>query len=1115
MGKVHMKNRLEKHQAFFCPYIENNFFSNRITSRKLSFLRLVMKKRFIAILSLSALLLTGCNFFFGGDSSTGDVSSSSQAQDEISSFEFVTDASLTKKTDTDSPYYLLTMYVGDTYQIRTNIDNKLANKYHFVYEEVDEEKYIVSSSGLVTASATGAESFRVKLLRNSDSKKIYSENIIINIKEPTKEYADITIDDATLDYDNTTRTYSVSLKGGSNYRINTSIHYNVAYSKSFELSSSDYASFMSVSASGFVVTERVTEDKDGQVTIQTKSTDGTKVYDTVYLNVHVRKSDDVIEKDLVVTDLSSGTKLSEGDSIKLYVGESMSFDIKYGIVSQTSVMSVSNSNVLDLDNEKNKITALSEGSSNVTFTCEDKSLTIEIQVIKNALSEIYANNGGNDFIIVNGKLSFLGRIFAKYASGLEIDITNSENLKYVVSDKNDSYKSVTLTYTENGVNKSVTYDVRFFVTEQYAANTTAYNFSDYYDNAYRNKCYVLPKEGRVHMLVIPVWFTNSNTFFKENQKDEILGDLEYVYCSTRTKENCYSVKQFYEQESNGKLTLDITISEFYESGTSSKVYGDTVEEDVKRTHSLADTAIQWYFNNHAEESISDYDGNGDGLVDAVSLCYAANYYGTIGDSNGTTAFQFKNTQGSTHKYNNGSFSPIGGIYGFNKTSSQTGLNVQDLSTFYPSYYFNSGGKTIIHETGHMFGIEDLYEDNHAEVKYYPAGRFSMQSSNFGGHDPYQMNLVGWSQPQIFSATDYNVGDTITIKLDDFATSGNNILLTNEWNAYNSLFDEYMLLELLAPTGLNYFEATNAATVKFSDAGIRLWHVNSVLENLSDGGKKTSEISNSNWVNLKYSNNNQSSEYDLAHWIRNNVEEPYDTVSTVRGSYGLFKTGDRFDMDSYQSQFVHAGKLDNQEKLGWEFNVDSVYQTVDDTYGAVITLTRVDNTRTDFEFSSRLDKDIAVQPTEDGNDYAQALLGDDELFSLVYNFNDATAPSYYTQGKPISYRGLCLFAEPNGNGGSLVITIKDKDGYRVVINSLSVTHTMLTKASLTAIVDGQVVTGTSFAGPFNQHDGYNEKGLTYEVNSNSITLQNKYTDGTDYWSVIALYSVSISYHIEII
>ena len=183
----------------------------------------LMKKRFIAILTSLALLLTGCNFL-----SVIDDSDSSQTQNDITSFEFVTDTSLIIDDSGDSSFYLLTMYVGDTYQIKTNIDDKLGNKYHFVYEEVDEPKYTVSTSGLVTASEKCVENFRVSLLRNSDSKKICNNYIIINIKEPSVEYADITINDATLDYDESTKTYFLSLKGGDSYQINTSIKFNVA-----------------------------------------------------------------------------------------------------------------------------------------------------------------------------------------------------------------------------------------------------------------------------------------------------------------------------------------------------------------------------------------------------------------------------------------------------------------------------------------------------------------------------------------------------------------------------------------------------------------------------------------------------------------------------------------------------------------------------------------------------------------------------------------------------------------------------------------------------------------------------------------------------------------------
>ena len=326
-----------------------------------------MKKGFITVIATFALVLSGCSLFGGG--------SDSQSKDDIKSFEFVTDSTLT----IEDSVYVLTMYVGDTYQLITNIDDKLDDKYHFTYESVDEPKYTISSTGLVSAAEKCVETFGVRLIRNSDSKKLAYKSLVINIKEPSQEYANITLSDSTLEYDESTRTYSLSIKGGNEYHITTSIKSNVAYIRSFELSSSEYSSFMAVDASGKVTTQVVSEDKN--VTIKTKSMDNSRVYDTVYLNVHVEKND-VVVNDLVVTNLSSGAKVNDGDKLSLYVEESLTFGIKYGEDNKYGVMSVSNSDVLTLENNLNKITAASAGKSNVTFAYEDKSITIEIETKK-------------------------------------------------------------------------------------------------------------------------------------------------------------------------------------------------------------------------------------------------------------------------------------------------------------------------------------------------------------------------------------------------------------------------------------------------------------------------------------------------------------------------------------------------------------------------------------------------------------------------------------------------------------------------------------------------------------------------------------------------------------
>ena len=41
------------------------------------------------------------------------------------------------------------------------------------------------------------------------------------------------------------------------------------------------------------------------------------------------------------------------------------------------------------------------------------------------------------------------------------------------------------------------------------------------------------------------------------------------------------------------------------------------------TDNLVTSAPDWYFENHSDESRTDYDSNGDGYLDGVILVYAA------------------------------------------------------------------------------------------------------------------------------------------------------------------------------------------------------------------------------------------------------------------------------------------------------------------------------------------------------------------------------------------------------------------------------------------------------------------------------------------------------------
>ena len=379
----------------------------------------------------------------------------------------------------------------------------------------------------------------------------------------------------------------------------------------------------------------------------------------------------------------------------------------------------------------------------------------------------------------------------------------------------------------------------------------------------------------------------------------------------------------------------------------------------------------------------------------------------------------------------------------------------------------------------------------------------MQDHNYGSHDPYHVNLIGWSHPQVYASSDYNLGDKITLRIDDFQSSGQNIILTNSWNPYDSLYDEYLILELFAPVGLNEFDS-KVTYFGIPQSGIRLWHVNSSLTDLTEGGSITSQILDGHIYELANSNNDVTSTYDLVHLIRNNPSEPYNTGSLSVAEDALFGAGDFFDMETFQSQFVGGTKLDSGEKLGWAFTVEEIYQKEDGTYGAVITLERTDNVRTEFSQTVALNRSDLETP--DGvEEYGDALFGEDGDLTFTYHY--VTPPSYYEQGYPISENGMCLFASPDGNGGYIELTMRDVDGKEVRIDSISITYSKLTNATPTVLVDGMAVEGVQFTPE--QSGAY---GLTYEVGDASVIIQNQYAETINHWSILALLEITIHYTI---
>lgn len=466
-----------------------------------------------------------------------------------------------------------------------------------------------------------------------------------------------------------------------------------------------------------------------------------------------------------------------------------------------------------------------------------------------------------------------------------------------------------------------------------------------------------PSEGNAKILVIPVWFTDSTNFITSDKRENVRSDIEKIYFGNASDTGWHSVKSYYEEESLGALTLTGTVSEWYECGKSYTKYGKETpneESSVPNTSALVESATNWYFTNHTSESRKDYDCDHDGYLDGVMLIYAAPDYDTLNRSSYDNLWAYcfwiqdYDAQNVNKPGVNAFFwASYDFMYGQEVASSRTGKTYKAGDTSHCSL----DGHTYIHEMGHMFGLEDYYD--YSSLSYQPAGSFSMQDHNVGGHDPFSSFALGWGKAYIPTSS-------VTIDLKPFATDGEMIILSPQWNTYNSPFDEYLIIEYFTDLGLNEFDTTYKYMKQYGknyptathEYGIRLWHVDARLLYTNSGefsayktttnpkimtGRVAMMMSNTyaggdaddycSVLGTSYAN------YNLLQMIRNNTSANYKPKDSLSSS-SLFKAGDTFSMSKYSKQFVNSGKLNSQKDLGFSFEVNACNSTY-----ASITITK--------------------------------------------------------------------------------------------------------------------------------------------------------------------------------
>ena len=323
----------------------------------------------------------------------------------------------------------------------------------------------------------------------------------------------------------------------------------------------------------------------------------------------------------------------------------------------------------------------------------------------------------------------------------------------------------------------------------------------------------LPPSGEVNLLVLPIEMKG------EPFADNFATDLDHALNGDSSETGYWeSLSSFYEKSSFGQSKLHFEIADTYHANL-------TAAQALSANQTLQGGDSGAYFVEEAlkqykaSNDVKKYDVDSNGWIDGIIAVYSSKDSQTARRSadreNYFWAYTYWLGQEPDRR------SPSGNLY------------------FWLSYDFiyeavsspKVDSHTLVHETGHMYGLDDYYPDGSS--KFDPVGGLDMMSHNILDHNTYSKMSLGWVDP-------YVVTGEAEITINASYINGDCILIpgvkADGSIAFNgSVFDEYMLVELYSPKGLNYLDSHHQypnRTYGFKQPGVKIFHVDSRLTRFS-------------------------------------------------------------------------------------------------------------------------------------------------------------------------------------------------------------------------------------------------------------------------------------------
>ncbi|MCR5092079.1 MAG: hypothetical protein K6B51_05245 [Bacilli bacterium] len=407
----------------------------------------------------------------------------------------------------------------------------------------------------------------------------------------------------------------------------------------------------------------------------------------------------------------------------------------------------------------------------------------------------------------------------------------------------------------------------------------------------------LKAEGKIKILVVPVHIDG----FEANRTASNIAKIKDAFMG---KETAYeSVTSFYKKSSYGKLDLQFDVlDDWYDSGlTLEEIYARRNGDDCG-TSWLAEDVVS-YLRRSKDTSLQDYDGDKDGYLDSLWMVYDApnrqnaDYPSTNPSIDPTLAWAFVTT---SYLNSTGSLSfPVPKVYGWASFD-----------------FINDSGEdkvdahTMIHETGHMFGLNDYY--SYGNSFKTPLGCVDMMDNNIGDHNPFSKYALGWVEPKV-------VETETTIELSSFTETGDCLLIPSyNWNG--TAFDEYFMVEFVTPTGLNandYSAPYSGNNLQgYSERGVRILHVDSRLARAGRGEVLWVDDEMLNYDGVMVFSTPISNTEEIGYTFPYDLQKqeiPMRQVSLMQADFDSTKTNVLSDSRAYYKG-LRSGSLDADDAL---------------------------------------------------------------------------------------------------------------------------------------------------------------------------------------------------------